>query len=50
MAYFGVPGLHAQLDELERSAGQPACPYCEPLLQTVQQQLAQLYPQLQERA
>jgi signal transduction histidine kinase/DNA-binding NarL/FixJ family response regulator len=50
VAYFGVPGLHAQLDELERSARLPACPYCEPLLQTVQQQLHQLYPQLQARA
>ncbi|MDO7885213.1 hybrid sensor histidine kinase/response regulator [Hymenobacter cheonanensis] len=50
VAYFGVPGLHAQLDELERSARLPGCPYCEPLLQTVQQQLSQLYPQLQERA
>ena len=50
VAYFGVPGLHAQLDELERAARQTTCPYCEPLLQTVQQQLNQLYPQLQERA
>ena len=50
VAYFGVPGLHAQLDELERSARQPDCPYCEPLLETVHQQLGQLYPQLQARA
>ena len=50
VAYFGVPGLHAQLDELERSARTPDYPYCEPLLQTVRQQLGQLYPQLQERA
>ena len=50
VAYFGVPGLHAQLDELERSAKLPDSPYCEPLLQAVHQQLAQLYPQLQERA
>jgi len=50
VAYFGVPGLHAQLDELERSARLPNCPYCGPLLQTVQQQLGQLYPQLLERA
>jgi signal transduction histidine kinase/ligand-binding sensor domain-containing protein/DNA-binding NarL/FixJ family response regulator len=50
VAYFGVPGLHAQLDELERSASLPDCPYCEPLLQTVRQQLGQLYPQLQARA
>jgi CheY-like chemotaxis protein len=50
VAYFGVPGLHAQLDELERSASQPDCPYCGPLLQTVRQQLGQLYPQLQARA
>jgi len=50
VAYFGVPGLHAQLDELERSARLPDCPYCEPLLQTIQLQLSQLYPQLQARA
>ncbi len=50
VAYFGVPGLHAQLDELERNARLPGCPYCEPLLATVHQQLAQLYPLLQERA
>ncbi len=50
VAYFGVPGLHAQLDELERSARTPDYPYCAPLLQTVRQQLGQLYPQLQERA
>lgn len=50
VAYFGVPGLHAQLDELERSARLPDCPYCEPLLATVHQQLGQLYPQLQQRA
>jgi signal transduction histidine kinase/CheY-like chemotaxis protein/HPt (histidine-containing phosphotransfer) domain-containing protein len=50
VAYFGVPGLHAQLDELERSARLPACPYCELLLQTVRQQLGQLYPQLEARA
>jgi signal transduction histidine kinase/HPt (histidine-containing phosphotransfer) domain-containing protein/ActR/RegA family two-component response regulator len=50
VAYFGVPGLHAQLDELERSARLPACPYCEPLLKIVRQQLGQLYPQLQVRA
>ncbi|QKG57624.1 response regulator [Hymenobacter sp. BRD128] len=50
VAYFGVPGLHAQLDELERSARLPGCPYCEPLLQTVQQQLGQLYPHLEARA
>ncbi len=50
VAYFGVPGLRAQLDELERNARLPGCPYCEPLLATVHQQLAQLYPLLQERA
>jgi signal transduction histidine kinase/CheY-like chemotaxis protein/HPt (histidine-containing phosphotransfer) domain-containing protein len=50
VAYFGVPGLHAQLDELERSARLPGCPYCEPLLASVQQQLGQLYPHLQARA
>jgi signal transduction histidine kinase/CheY-like chemotaxis protein/HPt (histidine-containing phosphotransfer) domain-containing protein len=50
VAYFGVPLLHAQLDELERSARQPECPYCEPLLATVRQQLGQLYPLLHERA
>jgi signal transduction histidine kinase/CheY-like chemotaxis protein/ligand-binding sensor domain-containing protein len=50
VAYFGVPGLHAQLDELERSARRPDCPYCGPLLEAVRQQLSQLYPQLQQRA
>ncbi|WP_410505077.1 hypothetical protein [Hymenobacter sp. BRD67] len=45
-----MPGLHAQLDELERSARTPGYPFCEPLLQTVRQQLGQLYPQLQQRA
>ena len=50
VAYFGVPLLHAQLDELERSARQPACQYCEALLATVRQQLSQLYPLLEERA
>ena len=50
VAYFGVPLLHAQLDELERSATQPNCPYCAQLVQSVQQQLGRLYPQLQERA
>ena len=50
VAYFGVPGLHAQLDELERSARQPDCPYCEALIQSVRQQLGQLYPLLEARA
>ncbi|WP_198172626.1 hybrid sensor histidine kinase/response regulator [Hymenobacter ginkgonis] len=50
VAYFGVPILHTQLDELERSARQPNCPYCEPLLVAVRQQLGQLYPLLHERA
>ena len=49
MAYFGVPVLHTQLDELERAARHPAMPYCEPLLGTIRQQLAELYPQLEER-
>ncbi|GAB3582656.1 hybrid sensor histidine kinase/response regulator [Hymenobacter daeguensis] len=50
VAYFGVPVLHTQLDELERAARHPAMPYCEPLLDTIRQQLAELYPQLAERA
>ncbi|GAB3875451.1 hypothetical protein GCM10028824_30860 [Hymenobacter segetis] len=50
VAYFGVPVLHTQLDELERAARHPALPYCEPLLDTIRQQLAELYPQLEERA
>ncbi|WP_460501444.1 ATP-binding protein, partial [Hymenobacter agri] len=50
VAYFGVPVLHTQLDELERAARHPALPYCEPLLGTIRQQLAELYPQLQARA
>ena len=50
VAYFGVPVLHTQLDELERAARHPALPYCEPLLDTIRQQLAALYPQLEERA
>jgi signal transduction histidine kinase/HPt (histidine-containing phosphotransfer) domain-containing protein len=50
VAYFGVPGLHAQLDELERCAHMPDCPFCESLLHTIRQQLSQLYPQLQARA
>ena len=50
VAYFGVPVLHTQLDELERAARHPALPYCEPLLATIRQQLAELYPQLEERA
>ena len=50
VAYFGVPSLHARLDELERSARLPGCTGCEFLLHTVHQQLEQLYPQLQQRA
>ena len=50
VAYFGVPVLHTQLDELERAARHPAMPYCAPLLGTIRQQLAELYPQLEERA
>ena len=50
VAYFGVPVLHTQLDELERAAKHPALPYCGPLLETIRQQLAELYPQLAERA
>ncbi len=50
VAYFGVPVLHTQLDELERAARHPAQPYCGPLLDSIRQQLADLYPQLEERA
>ena len=49
VAYFGVPRLHAQLDELERTARQPASPHCEPLVAAIRQQLAELYPQLRTR-
>ncbi|GAC1375108.1 MAG: hypothetical protein NVSMB30_18800 [Hymenobacter sp.] len=47
VAYFGVPGLHAQLDELERVARHPARPGCEPLVAGIRQQLAALYAQLE---
>jgi CheY-like chemotaxis protein len=50
VAYFGVPGLHTQLNELERAARQPGCPCGELLLATIRQQLADLYPQLEARA
>ncbi|MDO7850192.1 hybrid sensor histidine kinase/response regulator [Hymenobacter convexus] len=50
VAYFGVPVLHTQLDELERAAKHPAHPYCEPLVESIRQQLAELYPQLEARA
>jgi signal transduction histidine kinase/DNA-binding NarL/FixJ family response regulator/HPt (histidine-containing phosphotransfer) domain-containing protein len=49
VSYFGMPGLCAQLDELERTARQPECPHCEALIGSIRQQLAALYPQLQER-
>ena len=49
VAYFGVPVLHTQLDELERSARRHDCAHCEPLLLAIRQQLGQLYPQLQVR-
>ncbi|HEX8505838.1 MAG TPA: ATP-binding protein [Hymenobacter sp.] len=49
VAYFGVPVLHTQLDELERAARHPDLPYCTPLLATIRQQLAELYPQLEAR-
>ncbi|HET9505593.1 MAG TPA: ATP-binding protein [Hymenobacter sp.] len=50
VAYFGVPVLHTQLDELERSARRPDCAHCAPLLDAIRQQLALLYPLLQARA
>ena len=50
VAYFGVPVLHTQLDELERSARREDCAHCEALLQAIHQQFGQLYPLLQERA
>ncbi len=50
VAYFGVPVLHTQLDELERAARHPDCPYCQPLVATIRRQLAELYPQLEARA
>jgi CheY-like chemotaxis protein len=48
VAYFGVPVLHTQLDELERSARRQDCAHCEALLQAIRQQLGQLYCLLQE--
>jgi signal transduction histidine kinase/CheY-like chemotaxis protein len=50
VAYFGVPVLHTQLDELERSARRHDCQHCESLLLAIRQQLGQLYPNLEERA
>jgi len=50
VAYFGVPVLHTQLDELERSARRHDCQHCEPLLLAIRQQLGQLYPHLAQRA
>ncbi len=50
VAYFGVPVLHTQLDELERNARRRDCQHCEPLLQAIRQQLGQLYMHLQARA
>ena len=50
VAYFGVRGLHTQLDELERSARRHECQHCEPLMLAITQQLPQLYPLLQARA
>jgi signal transduction histidine kinase/CheY-like chemotaxis protein/HPt (histidine-containing phosphotransfer) domain-containing protein len=49
VAYFGVPVLHTQLDELERNARRHDCQHCEPLLLAIRQQLGQLYPHLEER-
>jgi len=49
VAYFGVPVLHTQLDELERSARRHDCAHGQPLLQAICQQLGQLYPLLQAR-
>ncbi|SFQ77791.1 Signal transduction histidine kinase [Hymenobacter arizonensis] len=50
VAYFGVPSLHTQLDDLERAARQPAAAQCQPLVASIRQQLAELYPQLAARA
>jgi signal transduction histidine kinase/CheY-like chemotaxis protein len=50
VAYFGVPVLHTQLDELERCARRQDCAHCELLMAAIRQQLGQLYPLLQERA
>jgi signal transduction histidine kinase/HPt (histidine-containing phosphotransfer) domain-containing protein len=50
VAYFGVPMLHTQLDELEQCARRQDCTHCEPLLAAIRQQFEQLYPLLQERA
>jgi HPt (histidine-containing phosphotransfer) domain-containing protein len=50
IAYFGVPTLHSQLDDLERAARNTAGTSCEPLVANIRQQLAELYPQLATRA
>jgi HPt (histidine-containing phosphotransfer) domain-containing protein len=49
VAYFGVPQLHFQLEELDRAVRRRDCQPCEPLLLNIRQQLAQLYARLQER-
>jgi CheY-like chemotaxis protein/HPt (histidine-containing phosphotransfer) domain-containing protein len=50
VAYFGVPTLHSQLDDLERAARNTAGTSCAPLVANIRQQLAELYPQLATRA
>ena len=49
VAYFGVPGLHTRLDELEGAARRPELSHCEPLVASIRQQLAELYPHLEAR-
>ncbi|MBD2770377.1 response regulator [Hymenobacter sp. BT664] len=49
VAYFGVPDLHTRLGELEGAARQPERSHCEPLVNSIRQQLAELYPHLAAR-
>ena len=49
VAYFAVPVLHAQLDELEQAARNPDSTTCEALVNGICQHLAALYPQLEAR-
>jgi signal transduction histidine kinase/DNA-binding NarL/FixJ family response regulator/HPt (histidine-containing phosphotransfer) domain-containing protein len=49
VAYFGVPELHTQLDELERTVRRRDYQQCEPLIRRIRQQLEELYARLQER-
>ncbi|WP_165903753.1 hybrid sensor histidine kinase/response regulator [Hymenobacter gummosus] len=49
LAYFGLPELHEQLNQLEQQAKQQLPPDAEARAAAAQQQLAQLYPVLARR-